>query len=91
MPLNLYHSKGKSFKTEQFKYHRYWNFAEQADGEAWFNLQKSRDYFYFRILMVPLIGHTLGHSAIAVKNRMAGFLFCGDAYFSHLNSTLKTG
>ena len=84
--------KGKNrYKTEQFKYHRYWNFAEQADGEAWFNLQKVKGLPLFQdeILMVPLIGHTLGHSAIAVKKQDGWILFCGDAYFSHLELNPK--
>ena len=39
--------------------------------------------------MVPLIGHTLGHSAIAVKNRMAGFCSVEMPIFPIWNSTLK--
>ena len=39
--------------------------------------------------MIPLIGHTLGHSAIAVKKQDGWILFCGDAYFSHLELNPK--
>lgn len=41
-------TKGKlRYKTEQFKQHRYWNFAEHNDGEPWFNLQKLKGFRYF--------------------------------------------
>lgn len=79
--------KGKlRYKTEQFKQHRYWSFAEHHDGETWFNLQqvKGLPFFQDEILMVPLLGHTLGHSGIAIKKTEGWILFCGDAYFSHL-------
>lgn len=33
------------------------------------------------ILLVPLPGHTLGHTAVAVKNADRWLLHCGDAYF----------
>lgn len=34
-------AKGKlRYKTEQFKQHRHWNFAEHTNGEAWFNLKR---------------------------------------------------
>ena len=84
--------KGKNrYKTEQFKYHRYWNFAEHTNGEAWFNLKRVQGLPFFQdeILMIPLIGHTLGHSAIAVKKQDGWILFCGDAYFSHLELNPK--
>ena len=80
-------AKGKlRYKTEQFKQHRHWNFAEHTDGEAWFNLQKVQGLPFFQdeILMVPLLGHTLGHSGIAIKKQDGWIFFCGDAYFSHL-------
>ena len=39
--------------------------------------------------MVPLLGHTLGHSGIAIKKQDGWILFCGDAYFSHLELNPK--
>jgi glyoxylase-like metal-dependent hydrolase (beta-lactamase superfamily II) len=33
--------------------------------------------------MVPLIGHTLGHTGIAIKRDGDWLLHCGDAYFHH--------
>lgn len=74
------------YKTAQFKQHRYWSFAEHNDGEEWFNLQKVRGLPLFQdeILMIPLLGHTAGHCGIAIKKSDGWLLFCGDAYYSHL-------
>ncbi|WP_312100708.1 MBL fold metallo-hydrolase [Acinetobacter venetianus] len=74
------------YKTDQFKQHRYWSFAEHNDGEEWFNLQKVRGLPLFQdeILMIPLLGHTAGHCGIAIKKSDGWLLFCGDAYYSHL-------
>ena len=33
--------------------------------------------------MVPLIGHSLGHTGIAIKRDEGWLLHCGDAYFHH--------
>jgi glyoxylase-like metal-dependent hydrolase (beta-lactamase superfamily II) len=35
------------------------------------------------ILLIPLTGHTLGHTAIAVRRDEGWLLHCGDAYFNH--------
>jgi glyoxylase-like metal-dependent hydrolase (beta-lactamase superfamily II) len=33
------------------------------------------------IMLIPLPGHTLGHTGVAVKQRNGWLLHCGDAYF----------
>ena len=79
-------AKGKlRYKTEQFKQHRHWSFAEHSEGESWFNLQKVQGLPLFQdeILMIPLLGHSAGHCGIAIKQAEGWMLFCGDAYFSH--------
>lgn len=49
MQRNRSLSKGKlRYKTEQFKQHRHWNFAEHTDGEAWFNLQQVQGLPFFQ-------------------------------------------
>jgi glyoxylase-like metal-dependent hydrolase (beta-lactamase superfamily II) len=35
------------------------------------------------ILLIPLPGHTLGHTGVAVRNGDRWLLHCGDAYFHH--------
>jgi glyoxylase-like metal-dependent hydrolase (beta-lactamase superfamily II) len=35
------------------------------------------------ILLIPLPGHTLGHTGVAVRRGDGWLLHCGDAYFHH--------
>ena len=42
------------------------------------------DLFHDEILLIPLFGHTEGHCGIAIKTQQGWKLFCGDAYYSHL-------
>ena len=74
------------YKTAQFKNHRFWNFIEPNFGESWFNLNTVQGLNLFKdeILFIPLLGHTAGHSGIAIKQHDQWLLFCGDAYYSHL-------
>ncbi|MBN6494180.1 MBL fold metallo-hydrolase [Acinetobacter pittii] len=84
--------KGKlRYRTNQYKDHRYWNFVEYQKGEAWFNLEKVKGFPLFQdeILMVPLLGHSAGHCGIAIKQQNQWLLFCGDAYYSHLELNPK--
>ena len=60
--------------------------ANNPQGEKWFNLEKVKGFPLFQdeILMVPLLGHSAGHCGIAIKQQNQWLLFCGDAYYSHL-------
>lgn len=84
---NLKNIKNRArYKPEQFKQHRYWNFIEPAQGENWFNLHRTQGLQLFQdeILMIPLPGHSAGHSGIAMQQSAGWLFFCGDAYYSHL-------
>jgi glyoxylase-like metal-dependent hydrolase (beta-lactamase superfamily II) len=54
-------------------------------GERWFGFECVRDLEGLppEILIVPLIGHTRGHSGIAVESDSGWLLHAGDAYFSY--------
>jgi len=84
---NFFSLKNKArYKTQQFRQHRYWNFIEPDQGEAWFNLHQVQGFRIFQdeILMIPLLGHSQGHCGVAIKQNDGWLFFCGDAYFSHL-------
>lgn len=84
---NFFSLKNKArYKTQQFRQHRYWNFIEPDQGEAWFNLHQVQGFHIFQdeILMIPLLGHSQGHCGVAIKQNDGWLFFCGDAYFSHL-------
>ncbi len=54
-----------------------------AGGDAWFGFESIRVLPGVdpEILMIPLAGHSPGHSGIAVRDGDAWLLHCGDAYF----------
>ncbi|MGE8540403.1 MAG: MBL fold metallo-hydrolase [Acinetobacter sp.] len=87
---NLKSFKNKTrYKPQQFQQHRYWNFIEPLQGESWHNLHRVQGFQLFQdeILMIPLLGHTLGHCGIAIRKQDGWIFFCGDAYYSHLQLT----
>src|ERR1035437_2127349 len=55
------------------------------DGEQWFGFDSVRILpgSDAEILLIPLPGHTLGHTGVAVKQANRWLLHCGDAYFHH--------
>lgn len=57
----------------------------KAGGENWFGFEGLQPIAGLGedILMVPLIGHTRGHTGIAVRSEKGWLLHCGDAYFHH--------
>lgn len=63
-----------------------WEIHDGADGERWFGFENVRAVGD-DVLLVPLPGHTRGHSAVAVRTGERGgpawLLHCGDAYFFH--------
>ena len=54
-------------------------------GEEWFGFESVRVLpgSDAEILLIPLVGHTLGHSGVAVRDGDRWLLHCGDAYFHH--------
>jgi glyoxylase-like metal-dependent hydrolase (beta-lactamase superfamily II) len=64
--------------------------VHEADGDDWFGFESVRVLpgIEPEILMIPLVGHTRGHTGIAVRDGDGWLLHCGDAYF-HRNE-IKT-
>ncbi|MEU6645238.1 MBL fold metallo-hydrolase [Saccharomonospora sp. NPDC046836] len=56
-----------------------------AHGEPWFGFDAVRDLVGLppEILLVPLAGHTSGHSGVAVDTGEGWLLNAGDTYFFH--------
>lgn len=57
----------------------------EAGGEEWYGFSSMRPIpgLTEDIMMVPLTGHTRGHTGIAVRTGSGWKLHCGDAYFFH--------
>lgn len=55
----------------------------QPQGEPWFGFDAVRqlDSVPPEVLLIPLVGHSRGHCAVAVDTSNGWLLHCGDAYF----------
>lgn len=76
------HPKEKGrYKKHQWAHGPQW-LPHRVDGEEWLGFE-SVQVLADDVLLVPLRGHTRGHSAVAVRRPSGGwFLHAGDAYFS---------
>ena len=75
----------RRFRPQQWPKHELWQ-RYRAEGEHWFGFQAVRDLkgLPTDILFVPLVGHTMGHCGVAVREQGRGWmLLAGDAYFHH--------
>ncbi len=56
-----------------------------VDGDEWLGFDSVRILpgSDAEILLIPLTGHTLGHTGVAIKLGDRWLLHCGDAYFHH--------
>jgi len=59
--------------------------GHDPDGEEWFGFESVRVVpgSDEDLLLVPLIGHSRGHSGVALRRGDRWLLHCGDAYFNH--------
>jgi glyoxylase-like metal-dependent hydrolase (beta-lactamase superfamily II) len=57
----------------------------ETGGDEWFGFDSVRILpgSDAEIAMVPLPGHTFGHTGVAIKQAEGWLLHCGDAYFHH--------
>lgn len=71
------------YRPAHFAHQPKW-LPRDADGERWFGFDCVRQLEGLppEILLVPTIGHTRGHVAVAIQGHAGGWLLhCGDAYF----------
>ena len=69
-----------------------WKLYPMGRGEKWmgFDAICDLDGLPPEILLVPLPGHTWGHSGVAIDTGAGWLLYCGDAYFYHGEVGRKT-
>jgi len=70
------------YRAEQRAHQPHW-VVHRADGERWYGFQSVRPVAGLdEILLIPLPGHSRGHTAVAVRLDHGNWLLhCGDAYF----------
>jgi glyoxylase-like metal-dependent hydrolase (beta-lactamase superfamily II) len=73
------------YRPDQWAHNPTWATYGDTVGEEWFGFAAVRDLDGLPpdILLVPLAGHTRGHSAVAVDTGDGWLLHAGDAYFFH--------
>jgi glyoxylase-like metal-dependent hydrolase (beta-lactamase superfamily II) len=74
------------FRPGQWSTQPHWvTYPMPLGGERWFGFDCVRELKGLPpdILLVPLVGHTLGHSGVAVRAPDGWLLHAGDAYFYH--------
>jgi len=59
--------------------------THEACGDEWLGFESVRILpgIDAEVLLVPLLGHSRGHTAVAVRTDDSWLLHCGDAYFHH--------
>jgi glyoxylase-like metal-dependent hydrolase (beta-lactamase superfamily II) len=76
----------KRYRPQQWDEVANWSLYPFGGGEPWFGFDAVRDLEGLppEILLVPLAGHTWGHTGIAIQEDDGRWLFyAGDAYFHH--------
>jgi glyoxylase-like metal-dependent hydrolase (beta-lactamase superfamily II) len=72
------------YRPQQWSTRERWRGYRAAAGEKWFGFDCVRDLGLGPdVLMVPLIGHTLGHAGVAVRGDQGWLFYTADAYFYH--------
>jgi glyoxylase-like metal-dependent hydrolase (beta-lactamase superfamily II) len=72
------------YRRPQFEHGVKWK-DYSVGGDRWFGFESVRivEGLHREIVLVPLIGHTLGHAGVAVREGDKWILHAGDAYFDH--------
>ena len=64
---------------------RWAEYRPEAGGDRWFGFESVRILpgLDVEVALIPLIGHSRGHTGVAVNGGDRWLLHCGDAYFNH--------
>jgi glyoxylase-like metal-dependent hydrolase (beta-lactamase superfamily II) len=75
----------RRYRTRQWGTRPHWVTYEAPRGERWFGFECVRELLGLppELLLVPLVGHTLGHAGVALRQGDGWLLHAGDAYFFH--------
>lgn len=68
------------YLPHQWAHGPHWQQYDAAEGDDWFGFQSVRAVGD-DVLIIPLHGHTRGHSGVAVKTAKGWLLHAGDAFF----------
>jgi glyoxylase-like metal-dependent hydrolase (beta-lactamase superfamily II) len=79
------------YRPQQWSTQSNWQVYDPRAGERWFGFDCVREMNGVapEVLLVPLVGHTLGHVGVAVRVGSRWLLQAGDAYFHHREMDLQ--
>lgn len=72
------------YLAAHWKHNPQW-IRHDGEGDEWFGFGGVRILpdLGAEVLLIPLTGHSLGHTGVAIKTGDSWLLHCGDAYFHH--------
>jgi glyoxylase-like metal-dependent hydrolase (beta-lactamase superfamily II) len=74
------------YRPQQWSNRAHWRVYPASAGETWYGFDCVRELTGAppEVVLVPLIGHTLGHAGVAIERTGGQWLLqAGDAYFYH--------
>jgi glyoxylase-like metal-dependent hydrolase (beta-lactamase superfamily II) len=73
------------YRPQQWSTRPNWRAYDPEEGDSWFGFNRVRtlEGVPDDVVMIPLVGHTLGHAGVAVRRERDWMLLAGDAYFYH--------
>lgn len=73
------------YRPQQWSSRAVWRGYSGTSGESWRGFECVRDLPGLppELLLVPLVGHTLGHAGVAVQLPQGWLFYVADAYFYH--------
>jgi len=73
------------YRPQQWGTRPNWRTYRAAQGERWYGFDAVRELAGLgpELLLVPLLGHSLGHAGVAVQLSVGWLFYAADAYFYH--------
>jgi glyoxylase-like metal-dependent hydrolase (beta-lactamase superfamily II) len=80
------------YRPQQWHTRGMWRTYPIQQGEDWCGFSYARELPGIgpEILMVPLIGHTLGHAGVVIRRDIDYLFYAADAYFYHAEMNVDT-
>jgi glyoxylase-like metal-dependent hydrolase (beta-lactamase superfamily II) len=80
------------YRPQQWGTRANWQTHTVSAGERWFGFENVNDLpsMEAEVLMIPLLGHTLGHAGVAIRDANGWLFYAADAYFWHEEMDLQT-
>jgi len=79
------------YRPQQWGTRPNWQTHTVQAGDPWFGFERVAELPELGpdLLLVPLLGHTLGHAGIALRREQGWLLYAADAYFYHAEMDLE--